>query len=331
MKTTGSTVAQESVGGAGQKFWTTAELLAAGKSRHEIDVARTKGIINRVGRGLYTTAEPSDRTHLEALAHTHPGLVFGRATAAHLYGCAEMQWPANGVLGRDRTKDGGPRLSLEHRESVRTRTVDGLSVTTPVQTAVDLYRKGWQKNRVRVILGKGYRGATGNDELAADLDAMAPRCRRQAEELLDGMILGTASDLEYQLVRRLRAALKDRPVTVEVNRKVRGYRFDIAIREVRLLIEIDSYVYHAADGKLAGERTFTVDRWKGNMTTRWGWCLLRYPDLCTQIVPGMVVDEVVDTVDYHLQYPRGRRLRRLGEELSTDDEVWRWHPSLRWI
>lgn len=312
-----------------RKFWTTSELLKAGKSRHSVTRAVRDGVIHRVGHGLYSADEPTDDIRLEALVHQHPELVFSGETAAHLHGWAEMQWPAQGVLPKCRTSDGGARLTVTQRKFSRTVTVRGLPVTTPLQTVVDLHRQGWPKEKLRACLVRAYRGAKGNDNRAEDMAALMPQSRGIAETLLDGLVTGTASNLERQVVDRLRTALADTGVTIEVNRKVRGYRFDIVIPEAKVLIEIDSYIYHAANGANLGERTFIIDRWKGNMAARWGWMLLRYPDLCVQIIPGMVTDEIVDTVRYNLRHRRGRRLRTALEKLWTDMEVWLWHPSLR--
>ncbi|HIW92624.1 MAG TPA: hypothetical protein H9870_13305 [Candidatus Corynebacterium avicola] len=205
----------------------------------------------------------------------------------------------------------------------------GLPVTTPLQTVVDLHRQGWQEAKLRMFLVRAYGGAKGNDRRAEDFVALAPRSRDIAEKLLDGLVTGTASNLELQVVDRLRIAMAEMNVTIEVNRKIRGYRFDVVIEEAKVLVEIDSYIYHAAEGSNLGERTFIIDRWKGNMASRWGWTLLRYSDLCVQIIPGMVTEEIVDTVRYNLRHRRGRRMRRALEALLTDEAVWRWHPSLR--
>lgn len=124
--------------------------------------------------------------------------------------------------------------------------------------------------------------------------------------------------------RALRKEVDAGLVTIETNVTVRGYCFDIMIREVRVLIEIDSYTYHGAGN--ARRSAFLSGRHKGNRATRFGYRLLRFTGDSVRLAPKYVGAETADTVRFLLEH---RRLRREDEAIDTDRQVWLWHPSER--
>lgn len=321
------------MGGTGKSHavWSTAQLSARGLTRHGIATKVANGELRRLVRGYYVAGDVSEMQVLQALAAGNDGLVFCGTTAGVIYGaCEKMTWPAQGYLPRGGSRSGGALLDVRMRARPRTRRVEGLAVITPVQTAVELMGDV-PAQRLGEMLARAYPGAKGNDVLASDMAALPGSRRTVAAGLLDGVVTGTASNLEARAVTAIReglAAAGPADVTVLVNHKIRGYRFDIVIPEARVLIELDSFAFHGAGGAKASERTFIVDRWKGNMATRWGWALLRYTDRCIGGALAHVVDEVVDTVGYRMLHTRDRRLRMEGESRHTDQEVWRWHPWL---
>lgn len=292
------------MGGTGKNHavWSTAQLSARGVTRHGIATKVANGELRRLVRGYYVAGDVSEMQMLQALAAGNDGLVFRGTTAGVIYGaCEKMTWPAQGYLPRGGSRSGGAMLDVRMRARPRTRRVEGLDVITPVQTAVELVGDV-PAQRLGEMLARAYPGAKGNDVLASDMAALPGSRRAVAAGLLDGVVTGTASNLEARAVT--------------------------AIREARVLIEIDSFAFHGAGGAKASERTFVVDRGKGNMATRWGWALLRYTDRCIGGALAHVVDEVVDTVGYRMLHTRDRRLRTEDESRHTDQEVWQWHPWL---
>lgn len=131
------------------------------------------------------------------------------------------------------------------------------------------------------------------------------------------------------MAERIGPRLRKLGATLLVNRRMRHYRFDFTVPEAGLLIEIDSYAYHGKAGSLADDDQFALDRWKGNAATRWGWGLLRYPDLCFELMPGKVVDEIVDTARARMDGGRWKFRGVPAAELETDGAVWDWHVSFR--
>lgn len=311
-----------------KSVWRTGELLAAGKTHRQISAAVEEGVLFRIVQGLYTTTEPTDLLRLQALAVAHPGLVYTGPTAAWLYDIGSLRWPATGRVPRTVSRKGGDLLELRHGAPGRTRTVHRLAVTSPVETAADLLADGWTPRQLRGFLVERYTGTRGNDILDADLAALT-RGRRDAATALDGLVTGTASGLERRVAERIGPRIRKLGATLLVNRKMRHYRFDFTVPEAGLLIEIDSYAYHGKDGSLADDDQFALDRWKGNAATRWGWGLLRYADLCFELMPGKVADEIVDTVRARMAAGRWRFRGLPEEELETDGAVWGWHGSFR--
>ncbi|MDN6440110.1 MAG: hypothetical protein L0K27_11640 [Corynebacterium nuruki] len=311
-------------------LWTTAELRRLGKTARQIAAAVKDGTIRPVIRGVYCTDVVTDRITLRALSgQRRDPIVYTGATAAFVYGMVEMSWPARGLVARDAARRSGHRLELSAGVPGRVRTIDGLSVTSPLETAVVLLAEGWDAAPLRDFLTAQYDGVKGNDALAEDLTALPPRHRGAAARLLDGLVTGTASKLELRAVHHLLRALDGVDVTVKINHKVEGYRFDIVIEEADVLVEIDSYAFHGAGGEKMSEETFQTDRWKGNTAVRAGWTLLRYSDSCVNFLGPTVAEQIADTVRYNLRHRRSRRRRRLGEFLTSDLPAWLWHPLLR--
>ncbi|WP_444655809.1 type IV toxin-antitoxin system AbiEi family antitoxin domain-containing protein [Corynebacterium sp. AOP12-C2-36] len=238
-------------------MWSTAQLSARGLTRHGIATKVANGELIRLARGYYAAGDVSEMQVLQALAAGHDGLVFRGTTAGAIYGggCEKMSWPAQAYLPRGGARSGGALLDVRTRARPRTRRVEGLDVITPVQTAVELMQDV-PAQHLGEMLARAYPGVKGNDVLASDIAALSRSRRGAVAGLLDGVVTGTASN-----------------------------------REARVLVEIDSFAFHGAGGAKAGERTFVVDRWKGNMATRWGWALLRYTDRCIGGALAHVVDE----------------------------------------
>lgn len=309
-----------------EKIWLIEDLRALGKSDSQISYAVRVGKMHRVEQGVYTTEIPDGLLTLQALSKARPGLIYSGRTAAFLYGVGPLEWPAEGRVPRNLSRYGGELLRLRSYAQRLARQVQGVQVETPIQLAAELSGIGVPKRQIRRFLQQQYGGVMGNDRLAVELAGMRYG-RADAEALLDGLPTGTASGLELRAVQAIMAALEGIPVTVTTNRRIRGYRFDVVIEEARVLVEIDSYAFHAGElGEKSAEEGFIRDRWKGNMATRWGWFLLRYSDDCVNHARDEMAQEVADTVRFLLAN-RWRR-RRDEEALLTDQPVWRWHPLL---
>lgn len=303
--------------------WRTRGLLARGMTRHDIDRAVAKGSLFRAFHGVYTSREPTDEELLGIFSALRGDLVYTGQTAGFVYGITPLEWPASAHVRRGSSHDGGERFSVSEGTTRRTRTVRGIPVTTPLDTAVAL---GLPDNTLREFLTDQYRGVKGNDVLAEDLAALPPRCRRRAGELLKGLVTGTASSYELKLATAVTSALAGIDVRVEINGVVDGYRFDLVIDEADVLVEVDSFAFHG--GAATTQDSQIKECWKRNAAARSGRALLCYTGRCVDYAMDQVVEEVVDTVTYNLRHRRTRRKRTAEDRIPTDAEVWSWHPAM---
>ncbi|HIW91093.1 MAG TPA: DUF559 domain-containing protein [Candidatus Corynebacterium avicola] len=277
----------------------------------------------RVERGLYCSEEPDDRRILHMLAWNCRGLHYVGSTAAFLWGITEMRWPAHARVPRGKGHHGGRLLTLSTGASANVRMVNSVPAVSPIETAVQCPYIG--RDKLRRFLARAYNGVKGTDELTADLLHLPPRDREAATDLIDGLIVGTASDLERTALRGIVKAVDGLDVTIEVNTMILGYRFDVVIPEAKVCIEIDSRRYHSA--RSAKPEDFVKDRWKGNTVVRFGWTLLRYPEESVLNEADAVTEQVRDTVIFNLGNPRTRKER--DAMIRTDHPVWTWHSGFK--
>lgn len=251
-----------------RKIWTTAELYADGWTKRAVATAVGKRELFRVARGFYTTID-DPKVVLRALAAAHPGITFTGRTAAFIYRSSPLRWPVEAEHPVLRHTD--RLITIRRRSRSETIRCDGVEVSTAAKTAVSLIEED-AAAAVRV-LEWGYAGIRGTTRFAEDVAHLSRTERRRLEPVSAAAVIGTASDLEKKTVRLIRKALKSEleagTVTIETNAMVRGYCFDVVIREARVLVEVDSWTYHG-EGR-ARKSAFVRDRHKGNQATRWGF------------------------------------------------------------
>lgn len=306
-----------------KKIWTTRELRAAGWTYRQISAAVREKKLYRVLNGWYITADDAHLI-LSACSLAHPGLVYTGRTAAFLYRVCPMRWPAEAVHPTIARSD--PRIRIRRRVPGKAVRRGQFTLSTPAQVAASLVDEDEDEDAAIRVLETGYAGLRGSTTLAEDLADLSRTDRVSLDRIRHNSVIGTASGLEEKALRLIRKALQPEldagMITIETNVMVRGYCFDIVIREVRLLIEIDSYTYHG-EGR-ARRSSFTNDRCKGNQATRWGYPLLRFTDHSVNNAPEYVGGEVADTVRFLLR--RLRRVRRDDEAIATDRPMKDWHP-----
>ena len=222
-------------------IWRTRQLLARGVSRNDINRAVARGDLFHALHVIYTTRQATDEELLGIFAALRGNVVYTGLTAGAVYGLVPLTWPATAQVPRRSSHDGGSRFLLSEGSPRRTRTVRGVPVTSPLETAVmtDLLTE-----ELRAFLAEQYRGVKGNDVLAEDLAALPPRRRGRAGELLEDLVTGTASSYELKAATAIIAALDGIDVEVRINAKVGDYRFDLVIDEADVVIEIDSFAFH---------------------------------------------------------------------------------------
>ena len=160
------------------------------------------------------------------------------------------------------------RLVIVHRsrlEAHEVATKEGIAVTTPVRTLIDLA----DVLPVRAI-------ARALDEasfLGLDLTGLAPRTGRRGAGRLRSVLTEhdagstwTRSRLEERMLELCRSAGLPRPL---VNREVEGFEVDFHWLEYRLAVETDDWSSHG------GRAAFERDRVRDAALVEAGWRVVR--------------------------------------------------------
>lgn len=293
---------------------TTAELLRT-MSRKRIRSAVRRGTLYRVTSGIYSDEPPDDPLILAAM-QDHYRLAYTGSTAIGLYRGQGVRWPAEARYAGQGRRTG--QVTLRSRLPGRLRHGNGLTLVSPVQAAMDA---DVSEAARRDFLTTAYQGIGAAADLEADLSALVT-AEKRARTLLAHLPAGAASQLEVTAFGIVHDALIDLPVTVLVNQIIGNYRYDLAIPEVRVAVEIDSFMYHAAAGPASTVSSFVKERWKDNEATHLGWVLQHYTDYCIREAGGHVARDVRRAVE--------SRISRQGVALPDGDgsAVWLWHPTL---
>lgn len=295
-------------------FISRAQLMES-MSQTQLETIVRRGELHRLGRGIYSTAEPTDELRLQAL-HDIRGLVYTGATAIDLYQGQAVTWPV------EARHDGpGRRTAEAHIRSgipERLRTGNGLSLVSPLQAVMDAA----SPEEVAGFLTEAYQGIGAHEALERDLAALVAN-RASARDLLAVTPTGTMSMLEQDAFRIITDALADLPVTVLTNRMIGNYCYDIVIPEAKVAIEIDSFTYHAVGGQGTTEQSFVKQAWKDNEAADLGWTVRHYTQFCIRGAAERVAEDIRRCV-----LPR---ICRVGVSLpdATDagqDAVFIWHP-----
>lgn len=300
----------------------TAQLKELGIGRRRREELLQQGRLHRVERGVYCTAPAEGDLLLTALAATRPHLVFTGATARQIYDDTTVTVPAQGVVRKPISYLSTQLLQVTQVRALPSRTVRGHRVVPPVAAVRDLL--GSRSAEARAFLEKHYAGRNGNATLAADLAGMG-RIPTELRALIDTASIASDSKSEQRLAR----ALKARGLTIIQNHQLGFYHWDIAIPAARILIDLDSYRYHAALGNGENEKTFVIDRWKANDGIRRGWTVLHYTGECVYRHLDKVVEQIMATVTWMLN-GGGTGDGIPAERLPFEDRsLFRWHSTVR--
>jgi very-short-patch-repair endonuclease len=190
---------------------------------------------------------------LAALLYARRDCVLSHASAAALWGLVAL--PEDIELtqaGRQIRSRAGLRVFRVHSLDVRdVRLQDGLPVTAPAQTLIDLAARpmGFE----RALAEARVRGLVTDDELLAAMD----RCRgrsgvaRLRRLLAEGDGGPTRSEAERRLLNLVRQAGLPAPAS---NVALLGFEVDFLWRSERLVLEVDGYAFHAHRGAFERDR-----------------------------------------------------------------------------
>jgi very-short-patch-repair endonuclease len=228
------------------------QLLAAGQSARVIRRAVEAGRLRPVFRGIYAVGHVALRREgwwMAALLACGDGAALSHLTAATLWQLRTCPILPIDVItstdhGRKHTRITTHRTRLHPFDAL---VIDGLRVTTPSRTIVDLAALLEARAlREAVERAQDVRRFDPQD-IAATL-ARAPR-RKGTRRLTDLIALiqpdkdNARSHLERLFLALTRAARLLRP---EVNIEIGGRRRDFAWPDRRLVVEVDGYRYHSS-------------------------------------------------------------------------------------
>jgi very-short-patch-repair endonuclease len=225
---------------------TRRQLLAAGVTRNEIDWRLQAGGLIPLYRGVFAAghAAVADRGRIRAaLLAAGANAAASHTTAAFLHKLLSTLPAVLHVTVPRRPPRQRPGLKIHGVPAMRTTRVEGLRVTTVLQTLEDL---GWPDKLTR--------------------EALARRLIRPEQLPRTSEARPTRSEFEERMERLVKAAGLPAPIA---GYPIGGYVADFAWPEQRLVVETDGWATH-------GYRTaFERDRAKDAELAARGWTVIR--------------------------------------------------------
>ena len=276
------------------------ELVTNGLTKFEISNEVRRGALHRVRRGAYTGQDDGDpaRAHrrlLDAtLALSHPGAVISHGSAAVLH---RLPFPPHALdhvhLTRNRQGGGQRRTWVQVHghpfDAEDVWQVDGLSVTSPARTVVDLACTSKLPDAAAVG-DAALRQGTEPDELLEVLGRVGPRrgiaSARRTIQLLDPSSESYGESVSRVLMHG--RGLEPLPQVLVFDRRGRFTgRVDFAWPHLGVVGEFDGRVKYGRD--LAPDQDPTEVLWDekvredllrelGWLVVRWTWADLRHPE-----------------------------------------------------
>ncbi len=252
-----------------------------GLSRQQIARRVRQGRAIRLGTGVYRVTGAPVTARQSLLAATwRTGGVGSHRSAGEVHGVLERRPPKPEVTVHSwcaHEFDGVVVHRSRDLPLARTVTVDGIRVTDPTRTLVDLGQViGVEELRHAVHVAL-HRRLTHLDRLAVEYRLVSRQGRRGAGpigELLRELLPGSApaeSRLELELLDLIREFDLPEPVRQHrVSADGEDFRLDLAYPDVHLFLEGDGFGVHGT------EHAFHRDRWRDNLITLQGWTGLHF-------------------------------------------------------
>ena len=222
------------------------QLAALGFARNEIDNRIARGRLIRVHRGVYAVGHEalSDRGRMiAALLAAGPGAVLSHRTAAYHWRLLSSMPQFPDVTLTDRAPRRRANLRVHHAKRLEITTLQGLPVTTPLQTIAQLPSSERDRARAEALVLK-----------------LIPRGADDHAE-------PTRSELERALLPALRKARLPAPL---VNHHVLGEEVDFFWPHHDLIVETDGWGSHG------NRRAFESDRARDAMLQAHGYTVVRF-------------------------------------------------------
>jgi very-short-patch-repair endonuclease len=250
-----------------------------------IEYRLSTGRLHAKHRGVYAVGHPlvtRKGVYMAAVLTAGPGAVVSHRSAADLWGLRPDNRPVVDIVPtRQRRSRKGIVMHDPHRfHADDTTTFDGIPVTSPMRTLVDLAPKVDVQGLARAL-----RRADDNDLLdmrpLARLLAASPRGARALRALLRDYAEGPRqkSDLERLLRRICRANQLPLP---QCNVLLHGHEVDFLWPDHKLIGEADSWLYHG------NRHAFNRDRRRDADLATLHYRTVRFTDLQLEHEPDWV-------------------------------------------
>jgi very-short-patch-repair endonuclease len=237
---------------------TRVQLLGAGVSTGMIARRLEAGQLRALHRGVYVMGPltPPPAALMAAVLACGDAAMVSHYSAGRLWELLAARYAGNAVhvtvAGADHRRPGirVHRVAAIAADEVTRR--DGIPVTTPARTLIDLARMPW-RDLERALAEALAKRLTTRDEM---LTLLKRHERRQGASRLRALLESpylahTKSEAEERFVRLLE---KGRLPAPEVNVRVAGYEVDCYWRSERFVVEIDGFAFHSSP------KTFEKDR-----------------------------------------------------------------------
>jgi very-short-patch-repair endonuclease len=238
---------------------TREQLLAAGLGRGSIVHRLRTGRLRAHYRGVYLV----DRVSMEplgeemaAVLHFGGHAILSHRSAAVMWGLLEAAVPVTlTVVGKEARARHGLRLHrVPHLDRRDLRLREGLPVTSPTRTLIDLAAKEPDAELEEAVAVAFQRGLSSPDEIRATIER-APRRKgvSRLQRLLEGGSASgyTRSKAERRMRSLLRAAELPQP---RANVPMHGYVADFLWPGQRLIVEVDSFRFHSSRSAFEHDR-----------------------------------------------------------------------------
>jgi very-short-patch-repair endonuclease len=264
---------------------TRGQLLELGYRPDEIDSRIRRGRLHRVWRGVYAAGRPALTQHghwLAAVLCCGPEAALSHASAAALWQIRAARADPIHVSVPIRFKHRQRGIVVHRRLSFEATTHEGIPVTTPICTLVDMAATLTRDQLEAAVNEADSLGLVDPEQLRAALDGVGPRPGvRGLRRLLDRhTFVLTDSALERLFLPLARTAGLSRPLTGEW---VNGFKVDFYWPDLGLVVEVDGLRYHRTPAKQAD------DRRRDQAHTATGLTTLRFTHAQVQFEPAHVV------------------------------------------
>jgi hypothetical protein len=255
------------------------QVLGAGMTRDQVKYRLRTGRWTKLNRGAYlVTAMGTVQDHIRAAIATLPGAVVAHESAAELHDLAYVQRGLATVLVHSQTTHEFPGAIVRRCHDLSADHVvelDGLPVTTPPRTVVDLASVISERN-LTAVLDDAVAARKMTVEAVAEIAQIVGRSGKPGTQKLRTVLesrvgpMRNASPLERKGAELLLLASTTPPEFEYEIPWCPGKRFDAAYPHAQLAIEWDSQRWHLQAS------AFRRDRARDRAAIIHGWRVLRF-------------------------------------------------------